>query len=119
MEKHLEEFCKSIINDSSEKGMGYYNLLEEILSDKIGDREAIVYFIKNNIRSELDNDQLEDLVYSVIDGDYEEAAELLDIDINSLSDIENNRDKWESTDFADEFEERIEELTEDEDDDEW
>jgi len=116
MEKHLEEFCKAIINDNSEKGLGYYNLLDEILSDKLGDRDEILSFIKDNIESEPNNEQLNELVY-IVGGDFEEAAELLGIDTNSITDIEDNRSKWEETDFADEFIERIEELTDDED--EW
>jgi hypothetical protein len=112
MNDYEETFCQEVIND-----YGVDEAVLEIFSELIedyGDYDDKANFIRRALNHS-NVEYIESLVYA-IDGDIAEFCTIMDIDWDSVSSIENSKDKWEDTvDFSGEFEDRLEELQEDED----
>ena len=111
-----KDFCISAMNDTSVEE----RILSEIvvgIFDKynigIPDRAE---FVRDNLERIYDSEHLDALVAYVIEGDYEEYAVIIGVDVDSSYSVESNKDKWENSDWSDDFEELIEDEEEDDED---
>ena len=117
MVDYKEKVCIEIINDTSANEDVIDNILAELLNDEYGrDAEDKAYFVKRHI-NHTDAQHIDRLIYA-ISGDVEEFAKIIDMDLDSVSDMEDKKNIWEDSDYVDEIQEKIDELSE-EDDEDW
>jgi hypothetical protein len=119
MKDYELEFCKALINDTSASDSLFDDVFGNIMYEDYGrDTSRKVRFIKDYLDHE--NIGHIDKLIVAIGGDSTELLELFDADYDDLQSMKDTEDKWSDSDFADEINDRIEELEEEQaEDDEW
>lgn len=116
MKPYTLEFVKSAINDTEVESEFLVDYVLPLVEDEIGGvTEHRMDFIKKYYTNQ-DLAQTEKLILDIVEGEVEHFAEMVGIDISDFVDIENNREKWETTDFAPDFEILIQDLNQPKDD---
>ena len=113
---YKEEFCIGLINDTSASESIIDDVFAEIMSDEYGrDFEGKASFIRRNI----DHENIEhiDKLIDAIGGDSAELLQVFGADYDDLQSMKDTEDKWSGSDYADEINDRIEELEEEQDED--
>lgn len=116
MKSYEEEFCKGLINDTSASDALIDDVFGNIMGEEFDrDYSSKIRFIRDNL-DHSDIEYIDKLIY-VIGGDSAELLELFSADYDDLQSMKDTQDKWSGSDFADEINDRIEELEEEQSDD--
>lgn len=107
MKPYIKNFIIASINDIEVSEAILIDYVAPMVNAEFGDVvEQKLNFIKP-LLTITNPEHVSRIVVDVIDGDIEEFANIIGINIDNHDDIDKSREKWELTEFAPDFEELL------------
>jgi len=110
MKSYIKDFIVASVNDVTVSEDILIDYVAPMVDDNIGNvTEQRLDFIKS-LLTITDPEHISRIVVNVIDGQVDDFADIVGINIVNHADIDESREKWESTEFAPDFEEILEDM---------